>query len=63
MGFTDKAREKLKDAAGGVRGAEDEASAGEGRQPNEARFEPEEVRRNKEPKENLPQPEKFRAQD
>ena len=63
MGITDKAKEKLKDAAGGVRGAEDEAGPREGRQPNEARFEPEEVRRSKKPKENLPQPENFRPQD
>jgi hypothetical protein len=55
MGITDKAKDKLKDAAGGVRGAQSEDT--EERQPNEARFEPEDVRRHKKPKDNLPQPE------
>lgn len=58
MGITDKAQDKLKDAAGGVRGAHTEE--GEGGQPDEARFEPEEARRNKKPKDELPQPEDFK---
>jgi len=62
MGITDKAKEKLQDAAGGVRGAGDGAEE-EGRQPTDERFEPEEVRRNKKPKDDLPQPEDFRPQD
>ena len=64
MGATDKAKRKLKDAAGGVRGG---VSKGAGErdetQPREARFEPEEVRRRKKPKDDLPQPEDFRPQD
>ncbi len=64
MGIIDKAKRKLKDAAGGVRGGV-RKGAGERdeSQPREARFEPEEVRRRKKPKDDMPQPENFRPPD
>lgn len=58
MGVTGRAKEKLEDAAGGVRGVQREDE--EGREPDEGRFEPEEARRRKRPKDALPQPENFR---
>ena len=58
MGLTERAKEKLEDAAGGVRGAQGEDE--EGRDPDKERFEPEEARRRKRPKDALPQPEDFR---
>lgn len=62
MDITDKAKEKLQDAAGGVRGvrANDDQEGAEGA-PDEGQFEPADVRRNKKPKDNLPQPENFRS--
>ena len=63
MGITERAKDKLKDAAGGVRGAGGESSEGdEAHQAGEG-FEPEEIRRKKKPKDDLPQPENFRRQD
>ena len=50
--------EKVQDLAGGVGGTRQESGvAGETRQPNEARFEPEEARRRKKPGDDLPKPE------
>lgn len=63
MDSIDKAKDKLKTAAGGVGGARAEDSqGGDDRPADEERFEPEEVRRRKKPKDNLPQPEDFRSQ-
>jgi hypothetical protein len=63
MGISDKAKDTLKDAAGGVRGARaEDGEARETRKPDEGKFEPEEVRRRKKPKDDLPQPEDFRPQ-
>jgi hypothetical protein len=61
VGLVGKAKDKIQDAAGGVRAAEGDGA--EDSQPNEARFEPDEVRRSKKPKDDLPQPEDFRPQD
>jgi hypothetical protein len=64
VGAADKAKRKLKDAAGGVRGGvRRRAEERDESQPREARFEPEEVRRRKKPKDDMPQPENFRPQD
>jgi hypothetical protein len=63
VNLTDKAKEKLSNAAGGVRGgrADDDHAGAEG-PPDEGRFEPEDVRRGKKPKDNLPQPENPRSE-
>jgi hypothetical protein len=58
MGTTDKAKQKLQDAAGGVQASHDDEEG----QRDEARFEPEEARRRKKPKDDLPQPEDFKAE-
>ena len=61
MGLIEKAKDTLKDAAGGVRGARAKEGEARGeRKPDEGKFEPEEVRRHKKPKDDLPQPEDFR---
>jgi hypothetical protein len=58
MGLINKVVEKVQDAAGGVGGTRKETGReGESRQPNEARFDPQEVRRQKEPGDDLPKPE------
>ena len=58
MGLINKVVEKLQNAAGGVRGTREETGReGESRPPNEARFDPQEVRRQKEPGDDLPTPE------
>ena len=61
MGLLSKAKQKLEDAAGGVHGERPQDQ--EGRQPNEARFEPEEARRRKKPGDALPQPEESKRGD
>ncbi len=60
MGLMRKAKEKLEDAAGGVTGTDDEDAD---REPNEARFEPEEARRRSRPGDNLPKPEDSEPTD
>jgi hypothetical protein len=58
MNLIKKAVEKVQDVAGGVGGTREETGReGESRQPNEARFEPEEARRQKKPGDDLPKPE------
>jgi len=56
-----RAIEKIQDVAGGVRGRREETGQEkESAAPNEARFDPAETRRQKEPGDDLPMPEKFR---
>jgi hypothetical protein len=63
VGLADEAKRKLQDAAGGVRGARGEGAEDDERdRPEEAEFEPEEVRRRKKPKDDLPQPRDFRPE-
>jgi hypothetical protein len=58
MGLINKVVEKVQDVAGGVGGTREETGReGESRQPNEAHFDPQEVRRQKEPGDDLPKPE------
>jgi hypothetical protein len=58
MGLINKLIEKMQNAAGGVGGTREETGReGESRPLNEARFDPQEVRRQKEPGDDLPKPE------
>ena len=60
MNVIKKVVEKVQDIAGGVAGTREETGhEGESRQPNEARFEPQEARREKNPGDDLPKPESL----